>query len=195
MENNSYRSKTIGIVAMENNSYGSKTIGIVAMENNSYRSKTIGIVAMENNSYGSKTIGIVAMENNRYRSKTIGIVAMELWQNVLNTSTLSFILLYYLFIFIWFFYCFSFPCISCFFICYVNVNYWEERKVELWRRALQDRGLKASRSKTEYLSFNDESVGDVMLQGNIVCYKLAICGPHYQAKLKIPTHSQNSNEK
>ena len=41
-----------------------------------------------------------------------------------------------------------------------------ERKVELWRRALEDRGLKVSRSKTEYLSFNDESVGDVTLQGN-----------------------------
>ena len=41
-----------------------------------------------------------------------------------------------------------------------------EQKTECWRRALEDRGLKVSRSKTEYLSFNDESVGDVRLEGN-----------------------------
>jgi len=41
-----------------------------------------------------------------------------------------------------------------------------EWKTECWGRALEDRGLKVSRLKTEYLSFNDESAGDVRLEEN-----------------------------
>ena len=43
-----------------------------------------------------------------------------------------------------------------------------ERKVDYWRGALEDRGLKISRKKTEYLSFMDESDGDVKMQSNIL---------------------------
>ena len=39
-------------------------------------------------------------------------------------------------------------------------------KNQCWRRALEDSGLKVSRLKTDYLSFNHESVGDVRLEGN-----------------------------
>ena len=35
-----------------------------------------------------------------------------------------------------------------------------ERKLEMWRRALEDRGLKISRTKTEYLWFNGENQGE-----------------------------------
>lgn len=41
-----------------------------------------------------------------------------------------------------------------------------ERRLEYWRRALEDRGLKINRTKTEYLSFMDESAGSVAMQGN-----------------------------
>jgi len=39
-----------------------------------------------------------------------------------------------------------------------------ERKVESWRKSLEDRGLNISRKKTEFLEFNGEGNGEVMLQ-------------------------------
>ena len=35
-----------------------------------------------------------------------------------------------------------------------------ERKLEMWRRALEDRGLKISRTKTEYLRLNGGDQGE-----------------------------------
>ena len=43
-----------------------------------------------------------------------------------------------------------------------------ERKAENWRRALEDRGLKISRKKTEYLRFCEEGDEEVRLQGEIL---------------------------
>ena len=40
--------------------------------------------------------------------------------------------------------------------------------MEYWRGALEDRGLKISRKKTEYLSFMDERNGDVRMQKNVL---------------------------
>jgi len=49
--------------------------------------------------------------------------------------------------------------------CLPNTNRAElERKVESWRKSLEDRGLKISRKKTEYLEFNGGGNGEVMLQ-------------------------------
>jgi len=46
-----------------------------------------------------------------------------------------------------------------------NTNRAElERKVESWKKSLEGRGLKISRKKTEYLEFNGEGNGEVMLQ-------------------------------
>ena len=43
-----------------------------------------------------------------------------------------------------------------------------ERKAENWRKALEDRGLKISRKKTEYLRFCEEGDTEVRLQGEIL---------------------------
>ncbi len=43
-----------------------------------------------------------------------------------------------------------------------------EQKTENWRRALEDRGLKISRKKTEYLRFLDGRDEEVRLQGEII---------------------------
>ncbi|KAK3894199.1 hypothetical protein Pcinc_002033 [Petrolisthes cinctipes] len=41
-----------------------------------------------------------------------------------------------------------------------------QQKLERWRRAMEDRGFKISRAKTEYMVFNgEEEIGDVMLGG------------------------------
>ena len=40
-----------------------------------------------------------------------------------------------------------------------------EEKLEQWRKALEDRGLKISRKKTEYLRFNDDEDSDVVMEG------------------------------
>ena len=40
-----------------------------------------------------------------------------------------------------------------------------ERKLEEWRGAMEDRGLKINRKKTEYLRFNEIQNGEVRLQG------------------------------
>ena len=40
-----------------------------------------------------------------------------------------------------------------------------ERKLEEWRKAMEDRGLKINRRKTEYLRFNENQNGEVSLQG------------------------------
>ena len=43
-----------------------------------------------------------------------------------------------------------------------------ERKTENWRRALEERGLKISRKKTEYMKFCDERDLEVRLQGELL---------------------------
>ena len=43
-----------------------------------------------------------------------------------------------------------------------------ERKLEEWRRAIGERGLKISRRKTEYLGCNERQYGDIHLQGDTV---------------------------
>ena len=40
-----------------------------------------------------------------------------------------------------------------------------EEKLEQWRKALEDRGLKISRKKTEYLRFNDDQDSDIVMDG------------------------------
>ena len=43
-----------------------------------------------------------------------------------------------------------------------------EEKLEEWRREMEGRGLKISRSKTEYLSLNDSENGQISLQGEVL---------------------------
>ena len=40
-----------------------------------------------------------------------------------------------------------------------------EEKLEQWRKALEDRGLKISRKKTEYLRFNEDQDSDIVMDG------------------------------
>ena len=40
-----------------------------------------------------------------------------------------------------------------------------EAKLEQWRKALEDRGLKISRKKTEYLRFNEDQDSDIVMDG------------------------------
>ena len=41
-----------------------------------------------------------------------------------------------------------------------------ERKLEEWRRAMVERGLKISRMKTQYLGCNEHQDADIHLQGS-----------------------------
>ena len=43
-----------------------------------------------------------------------------------------------------------------------------EEKLEEWRREIEDRGLKISRKKTEYLRLKDNENGEVSLQGEVL---------------------------
>ena len=43
-----------------------------------------------------------------------------------------------------------------------------ERKTENWRRVLEDRGMKVSRKKIEYMSFNEASVGNIRIQDHVL---------------------------
>ena len=40
-----------------------------------------------------------------------------------------------------------------------------EAKLEQWRKALEDRGLRISRKKTEYLRFNDDQGSEIRMEG------------------------------
>ncbi|XP_066988299.1 uncharacterized protein [Macrobrachium rosenbergii] len=40
-----------------------------------------------------------------------------------------------------------------------------ESKLEQWGKALEDRGLKISRKKTEYLSFNEDRDSEISMEG------------------------------
>ncbi len=43
-----------------------------------------------------------------------------------------------------------------------------ERKLEEWRRAMEERGLKINRKKTEYLGCNEHQDVEIHLQGETV---------------------------
>ena len=43
-----------------------------------------------------------------------------------------------------------------------------ERKLEEWRRAIEERGLKINRKKTDYLACNQHQDADIHLQGDTV---------------------------
>ena len=43
-----------------------------------------------------------------------------------------------------------------------------ERKLEEWRRAMEERGLKIDREEAEYLGCNEHQDADIQLQGEIV---------------------------
>ena len=49
-----------------------------------------------------------------------------------------------------------------------TIIYHVERKLEEWRRAMEERGLKISRRKTDYLGCNEHQNADIQLQGGTV---------------------------
>ena len=43
-----------------------------------------------------------------------------------------------------------------------------ERKLEAWRRAMEEQGLKIGRSKTAYLGYNEHKDAEIQLQGETI---------------------------
>jgi hypothetical protein len=54
----------------------------------------------------------------------------------------------------------------------MRVGRWVDQKLELWRRTLEAKGFRLSRSKTEYMtcdfSATTQEEGDVRLDGHVV---------------------------